>query len=233
MSGLITPAISAFCTGITIGLSLIMAIGAQNVFVLRQGLMRRHIFAVALFCAASDALLITAGVGGVSLFIAEFAARHSALLFGFASLWLAVYGALRLRDAVRGDVHIAHRNRAQTGFVPTLAITAMLTFGNPHVYLDTVVLIGTVSLQFEAMNKLYYGIGAAISSFVFFFSLVYGAKFLAPLHGTAKCLAHSGYRHCRHYVCSGTVDAAGRWIDLARCDTAWSGSNVLQILLKD
>ena len=180
MFGLMTPAMSAFCTGFAIGFSLIMAIGAQNAFVLRQGLMRRHVFAVALFCAGADALLIAAGVGGVSLFIAEFAACHSALLFGFASLWLTVYGALRLRDAVRGDGHIAHHNWAQTGLVPTLATTAMLTFGNPHVYLDTVVLIGAVSLQFEAMNKLYYGLGAAISSFVFFFSLVYCAKHFAP-----------------------------------------------------
>jgi L-lysine exporter family protein LysE/ArgO len=180
MLDLMTPAMSAFCTGFAIGFSLIMAIGAQNAFVLRQGLMRRHIFAVAMFCAGSDALLIAAGVAGTSLFIAEFAARHSALLFGFASLWLAVYGALRLRGAVRGDGHIGNQNGAQTGLVPTLAITAMLTFGNPHVYLDTVVLIGAVSLQFEAMNKVYYGLGAVISSFVFFLSLVYGARFLAP-----------------------------------------------------
>ena len=76
MSGLMTPAMSAFGMGFAIGFSLIMAIGAQNAFVLRQGLMRRHIFAVALFCAGSDALLIAAGVGGVSFFIAEFAARH-------------------------------------------------------------------------------------------------------------------------------------------------------------
>ena len=180
MSGVMCSAVSAFGTGFAIGLSLIMAIGAQNAFVLRQGLMRRHVFAIALFCAGSDALLIAAGVGGISLFIAQFAAQHSGFLFGFASLWLAVYGALRLRDAIRGDGHISHHNGMQTGLVPTLAITAMLTFGNPHVYLDTIVLIGTVSLQFEAMNKLYYGLGAAISSFVFFFSLVYGARFLAP-----------------------------------------------------
>ena len=180
MSGVMGSAMSAFGTGFALGFSLIMAIGAQNAFVLRQGLMRRHIFAVALFCAGSDALLIAAGVGGMSLFIEEFAARHLALLFGFASVWLTVYGAMRLRDAVRGNGHIAHHNGAQTGLVPTLVITAMLTFGNPHVYLDTVVLIGAVSLQFEAMNKLYYGLGAAISSFVFFFALVYGARFLAP-----------------------------------------------------
>ena len=181
MSGLTSPALSAFGAGFVIGFSLIMAIGAQNAFVLRQGLMRRHIFAVALFCAGSDALLIAAGVSGVSLLVAEFAASHSALLFGLASLWLSVYGALRLRDAIRGDGHIAHGNGAETELVPTLAITAILTFGNPHVYLDTVVLIGAVSLQFEAIDKLYYGLGAGISSFVFFFSLVYGARFLAPI----------------------------------------------------
>lgn len=170
---------SAFGTGFAIGFSLIMAIGAQNTFVLRQGLMRRHVFAVALFCAGSDALLITAGIGGFSVFIAEFSAQHSAFLFGFASLWLAFYGALRLRAAIYGDGYVAYHNGATTGLVPTLVITAMLTFGNPHVYLDTVVLIGAVSLQFEAMNKVYYGLGAAISSFVFFFSLVYGARYLA------------------------------------------------------
>ena len=97
---------SAFGTGFTIGLSLIMAIGAQNAFVLRKGLMRSHIFAVALFCAGSDVLLIAAGIGGISLLIAEFAAGYSTVLFGVASLWLAVYGALRLRDAIRGDGHI-------------------------------------------------------------------------------------------------------------------------------
>ena len=174
------PASYAFGNGFAIGLSLIMVIGAQNAFVLRLGLMRRHVFAIALFCAGSDALLIAAGVGGISLFIAEFSERHSALLFGFASLWLAVYGALRLHDAVYGDGYIAHHDGAQMGLVPTLAIAAMLTFGNPHVYLDTVVLIGAVSLQFEAVNKFYYGLGAAISSFVFFFSLSFGARFLAP-----------------------------------------------------
>jgi L-lysine exporter family protein LysE/ArgO len=173
-------ALYAFSNGFLIGFSLIMVIGAQNMFVLRQGLMRRHVFAVALFCAGSDAILITVGVSGISIFVAEFARQHLALLFGFASLWLAVYGALRLRDAICADGHIAHHNGAQTGLVPTLAITAMLTFGNPHVYLDTVVLIGAVSLQFEAINKLYYGLGATISSFVFFFSLVYGARFLVP-----------------------------------------------------
>jgi len=181
MSGLIGVKASALLTGFSIGLSLIMVIGAQNAFVLRQGLLRRHAFAVALFCAGSDALLIALGVGGISIFLAEFATRHSTLLFSLASFWLALYGALRLRAAIRRDSNIMHKNGVEIGLVPTLAITAMLTFGNPHVYLDTVVLIGAVSMQFDGMNKVYYGLGAAISSFVFFFSLAYGAKFLAPV----------------------------------------------------
>ncbi len=180
MSGMTGSAVSAFGTGFAVGLSLIMAIGAQNAFVLRQGLMRRHVFAIALFCAASDALLIAAGVGGISLFVAEFAKRHAPLMFSFASLWLAFYGALRLRDAIRGGTNMIYRRGSKIGLFPTLTITAMLTFGNPHVYLDTVLLIGAVSLQFDATDKLYFGLGAAISSFVFFFSLAYGAKHLAP-----------------------------------------------------
>ena len=93
----------AYATGFAIGLSLIVAIGAQNAFVMRQGLMRSHVFAVALFCAVSDAVLIAIGVGGVSVLVAGFAARHSGLLFGLASLWLGFYGGLRLRDAIRGS----------------------------------------------------------------------------------------------------------------------------------
>jgi L-lysine exporter family protein LysE/ArgO len=180
MSVLVTPAMSAFWAGFAIGFSLIMVFGAQNAFVLRQGLMRRHVFVVALFCAVSDTLLIAVGVGGISLAISEFAVQHSAPLFGFAGLWLAAYGILRLRDAIRGGGQIGHHNETPTGLTQTLFVTALLTFGNPHVYLDTVVLIGAISLQFEAINRLYYGLGAAISSFLFFFSLVYGARFLAP-----------------------------------------------------
>jgi L-lysine exporter family protein LysE/ArgO len=74
---------------------------------------------------------------------------------------------------------MTHHIGAEMGLIPTLMITAMLTFCNPHVYLDTVVLIGALSLKFEATDRVYYGLGASISSFVFFFSLAYGAKYLA------------------------------------------------------
>ena len=178
---LVTAPTYAFFTGFALGFSLIVAIGAQNAFVLRQGLLRRHVFAVGLFCAVSDALLIAVGVGGLSLSIADFAEQHAGVLFGLASLWLAVYGAMRLRDAVRGDAHMKRQDKGELGLLATLGVAAALTFGNPHVYLDTVVLIGAVSLQFAAMNKLCYAFGAMTSSFVFFFGLVYGAQFLAPV----------------------------------------------------
>ena len=97
----------SFATDFALGFSLILAIGAQNAFVLRQGLLRRHVFVVVLFCALADMLLIVAGVAGVSLLIADFAERHAPLLFGIAALWLAAYGGLRLRSAVRAGSALA------------------------------------------------------------------------------------------------------------------------------
>ena len=178
------PALSAFCTGFTIGLSLIMAIGAQNAFVLRQGLLRHHVFAVALFCAMSDALLIAVGVGGISLVIGEFAERHLDLLFGFASLWLAVYGALRLQNVIQGDASIIRNNGTEVGLVPTLAITAMHTFGNPHVYLDTVFLIGSISNSLQPNKQIPFLIGTITSSFLFFFFLGYIGYKIGPMINT-------------------------------------------------
>ena len=172
--------LSSFATGFALGFSLILAIGAQNAFVLRQGLMRRHVLAVVLFCALADMLLIVVGVAGISLLIADLASRYAPALFGFAALWLAGYGVLRVRSACTASGIGSDNGGEAAGLLPTLATVAVLTFGNPHVYLDTVVLIGTVSLQFDGADRLAYGAGAATSSLVFFFSLGYGASLLAP-----------------------------------------------------
>jgi len=174
--------LSALLTGFILGFSLILAIGAQNSFVLRQGLMGRHVFTVALFCSLSDALLISIGVAGISIFLNNFINLVSDWLFGISAIWLAGYGLLRLRDAViRKSVLIAE-NSSVNGLASTLSFLSVLTFANPHVYLDTVVLIGSVSQQFPDNNtKLSYVLGASIASFVFFFSLAYGAKFLSPV----------------------------------------------------
>ena len=174
--------LSAFLTGFILGFSLILAIGAQNSFVLRQGLMGRHVFTVALFCSLSDALLISIGVAGISIFLNNYIDLVSDWLFGISAIWLAGYGLLRLRDAVIGKSVLIAENSSVNGLVSTLSFLSVLTFANPHVYLDTVVLIGSVSQQFPDNNtKLSYVLGASIASFVFFFSLAYGAKFLSPV----------------------------------------------------
>ena len=173
--------LSAFLTGFILGFALILAIGAQNSFVLRQGLMGRHIFIVALFCSLSDALLISIGVAGISIFLNNYIDLVSDWLFGISAIWLAGYGLLRLRDAGIGKSALIAENSSVNGLASTLSVLVILTFANPHVYLDTVVLIGSVSQQYPGNTKLAYALGASIASFVFFFSLAYGAKFLSPI----------------------------------------------------
>ena len=169
---------SAFFVGIAVGFSLIVAIGAQNAFVLRQGLLGQHVWVVALFCACADALLIAVGVAGLSFLLTDALHSISRWLFAGAALWLFGYGVLRLLSAVNGD-SIRSGHPVSGGLMATLWIAAALTFGNPHVYLDTVVLIGTISLQFSGMEKFAYALGATTASFIFFFTLAFGARMFA------------------------------------------------------
>jgi len=144
--------LSAFLSGFILGFSLILAIGAQNSFVLRQGLMGRHVFTVALFCSLSDALLISIGVAGISIFSNNYIDLVSNWLFGISAIWLGGYGLLRLRDAVIGKSVLIAENSSVNGLAATLSFLSVITFANPHVYLDTVVLIGSVSQQFPDNN---------------------------------------------------------------------------------
>ena len=170
-----------FGVGFALSFSLILAIGAQNAFVLRQGLMRQHVGALVLFCALSDALLIIIGVGGVAPFMAQWLMSVEQWLYAGAALWLGAYGLMRGHDALWGHAVLQASEAAQNGLMTTLAMAAVLTFGNPHVYLDTMVLIGTVSLQFEAQAKIAFVVGAATASFVFFSGLGYGAVGLSGI----------------------------------------------------
>lgn len=169
---------TGFLTGFGTGFSLILAIGAQNAFVLRQGLARGHVFWVCLICAVSDAALILVGVFGFSLMTKAVPWLATALTLGGAA-FLIVYGALSLRRALRPGAL-----RAEQGTTGSLRLTIMttlaLTWLNPHVYLDTVSLLGAVSLPFEGAAKQAFAAGAVSASFVFFFSLGYGARLLAP-----------------------------------------------------
>ncbi|MDC0398076.1 LysE family transporter [Alphaproteobacteria bacterium] len=170
----------AFFTGVATGFSLILAIGAQNAFVLRQGLLRQHFFAVALFCSLSDAILIAVGVSGVSLFIGDVIKAYSFWVFGAAAVWLMVYGTTHLRSAFRQNQLILDEVQAEKSLLSVLSTAALFTFGNPHVYLDTVVLIGTMAMKFVPYERVLFAAGASLASFVFFFSLAYGARLLAP-----------------------------------------------------
>jgi L-lysine exporter family protein LysE/ArgO len=173
--------ISAFLTGFFLGISLIVAIGAQNAFVIRQSITGQHVFYVALFCAVSDTLLISLGVIGISFFLNNLISEISNLLFVFSAIWLSGYGILRLKAVFRSDTTLEIEISSSKGLLPTLSIIAVLTFTNPHVYLDTMILIGSVSQQFPGYNKLAYILGASLASFIFFFSLAYGSKLLAPI----------------------------------------------------
>ena len=172
---------SAFITGFFLGLSLIVAIGAQNAFVLRQGILRQHVFYIALFCSISDALLIILGVAGISYFFNDFINEYSKVIFGFAALWLFSYGTFRLKAAFKANSEIIENNLEPSSLLNALSIAAIFTFANPHVYLDTMILIGSISQQFLGLNKVYFAFGACSASFIWFFGIAYGAKLLTPI----------------------------------------------------
>jgi L-lysine exporter family protein LysE/ArgO len=169
---------TAATSGFFLGLSLILAIGAQNAFVLRQGLRRERVFAVCLTCALSDAILIAAGVAGMGWLAAE-APWLAPVMTWAGAAFLVVYGALAFRRALRPGA-LAAAGRGAGSLRATLLACLALTWLNPHVWLDTVVLLGSVSAQY-AGDKLAFGAGAATASFAFFFALGYGARALAPV----------------------------------------------------
>ena len=177
---------AAFLIGFFLGLSLIIAIGAQNAFVLRQGILGKHMLFVALFCAISDALLICVGIVGLSFFLNGLIEQYSDLLLGFSAIWIAIYGLIRLKAVFKSNNELEIELSTSKDLIKTLSILFILTFANPHVYLDTMVLIGSISQQFSGTNKIAFAIGAIFASFLFFFSLTYGANLLAPLMQNAN-----------------------------------------------
>ena len=165
--------------GFAFGFSLILAIGAQNAFVLRQGLVNRHVFWVCMICAVSDAALIAAGTLGVGALAASSPAVVR-IVAAAGAAFLFAYGGLRLRSAARPQKMTAAGGGAESLKSAALAALA-LTWLNPHVYLDTVILLGGISARFAGWGRGFFGMGAVAASFVFFFSLGYGARKLAPV----------------------------------------------------
>jgi L-lysine exporter family protein LysE/ArgO len=178
------PALLAALAGLGLGLSLIIAIGAQNAFVLRQGLRREHVLAVVLICAVSDAVLITVGVaGGGALFIAL--PWLVEVIRWVCAAFLATYGVLAALRAIRRPKPGADGLRGAGGTGATslaVAITTCLalTWLNPHVYLDTVLLLGSVGST-HGDDRWWFAGGATLGSILWFASLGFGARLLAPL----------------------------------------------------
>lgn len=169
---------AAFIAGFSLGFSLILAIGAQNAFVLRQGLRREHVLATVLVCALSDAALIAAGVAGFGALAEAVPWLETVMRYGGAAFLLA-YGARNFIAAWRGGEAMDTGGEARHSLRGVTMTVIALTWLNPHVYLDTVVLLGSISAQYD--DKLAFGGGAVLASFTFFFALGYGARLLSPL----------------------------------------------------
>jgi L-lysine exporter family protein LysE/ArgO len=165
--------------GLGFGLSLIIAIGAQNAFVLRQGLRREHVLAVVVVCAASDAALIAVGVGGLGALLQLVPWLLVAVRIGGA-LFLLTYGALAAQRAIRPAALSTETSGQSTPLLATVATCVALTWLNPHVYLDTVVLLGSVAATHGA-DRWWFGLGAALGSILWFSILGYGARLLRPV----------------------------------------------------
>jgi L-lysine exporter family protein LysE/ArgO len=162
-----------------LGGSLIIAIGAQNAFILRQGLLRQHVFILCLICALSDALLIGLGVAGLGAIISGSKILIGAVTLGGAA-FLAVYAFLALRRAISPSGLEAAKSGP--GSLKAAVLTCLaFTFLNPHVYLDTVLLVGGLSGRYEGTARLAFALGAMSASFLWFFGLGYGARVLEPM----------------------------------------------------
>lgn len=170
--------LSSFVPGFLLSLSLIVAIGAQNAFVLRQGLRREHVFWVCLTCGVSDALLIAAGVAGFGALAENVPWFEPVMRYGGAA-FLIVYGWRNAVSVWQGGETLQAEDRVPATLSKTLMMLLALTFLNPHVYLDTLVLLGSISAQYE--SRLAFGTGAVLASLSFFFALGYGARLLEPV----------------------------------------------------
>ena len=171
--------LSVYVTGLLAGLSLIVAIGAQNAFVMRQGLMGEHVFAVALACSLSDAALNALGVTSFRQIAGVAPWFLPAMRYGGAA-FLTWYGARSLYSARRSSEALTAGDAPASTLAQTLAMCLALTWLNPHVYLDTVMLLGAISTRFPGQEAS-FAVGAMTGSFLFFFALGYGAIGLRPI----------------------------------------------------
>lgn len=169
----------ALATGFATSLGLIVAIGSQNAFVLRQGILRSHVLALVLFCALSDALLIAAGVAGAGALVQLHPQALQWARWGGA-VFLIAYALLAARRALRPGA-LTPFDAPALPLRAALTLCAGFTFLNPHVYLDTVVLVGVLANAWAAPDNAWFGLGAALASLGWFAALGFGARLLRPV----------------------------------------------------
>lgn len=172
--------IHTFLSGLGLGLSLIAAIGAQNAFILKQALKKEYIFTICLICSLSDALLISLGVGGFSAVVKSIPWLDPVARYGGAA-FLIFYGTNSFISAFK-KTHalIPEGGKVASSYKVVILTCLTFTWLNPHVYLDTIVFMGTISTQFEG-HHLEFALGAISASFIFFFAVGYGARLLIPI----------------------------------------------------
>ncbi len=174
----------SYLQGLLLGFSLIIAIGAQNLFVFNQGLIGKYVMIVCLFCSLSDALLILIGYSGLYLIIENNVILQNFIIL-FGSLWLLGYGVLKIIEGMYFDqesnlnIQISHTNNRN--LYKTIFAISGITWLNPHVYLDTVFLIGSISNSVQSEKQFSFLLGAISSSFLFFFFLGYMGFKIGPL----------------------------------------------------
>ena len=165
--------------GFTTGATLIIAIGAQNAFVLRQGLRREHVLAIVAVCALSDIVLIGLGVAGIGALV-EAAPLALTIVTIAGALFLLAYAVFAGRRAIRPAALVASEAK-KSSLVSAVLTAVALTWLNPHVYLDTVLLLGSIASTHGPEDKWVFAIGAALASVVWFSALGFGARLLGPL----------------------------------------------------
>ena len=173
----LTPALLTAAAGFGTGLSLIVAIGAQNAFVLRQGIVRRHVLPVVVLCAVSDVALIAVGISGIGAVLAHAPAAITVIRWAGAA-FLVSYAVLAARRALRPGTLDAAMEVGSATLATSILTCLALTWLNPHVYLDTVLMLGSVANNQGDSGRWLFGLGAATASVTWFLALGYGAQFL-------------------------------------------------------
>ena len=177
--------LGAFFTGFMLCFSLNCVIGAQNTYLFRQGIRNEYVYILATFCTVCDFILILAGVYGMSLIVNQF---YTDLFLILSALTLIIYGVLRVKKLISLSYGVSKEDFLEKSLKKSLLAMAVFTLLNPHVYLDTVILIGSASLQYNVHDKIYYIIGATFASIIFFYGVAVFSKMFSSFSNNVLVL---------------------------------------------